>query len=255
MTIDEFVAKGTELKNQLALQRPVGLRFCKSMDEVPAKAKRPMRDFKVHMALCQGVNLARTYGYTIAMDLDDMYCMMGASLFGLTDFDFSFYPHHVRDQAAADNLDAILKERNALLPGGTYKAIVVSPIDRLLVEPDVIICYGSPTQTGRIAKAFTWFGEAVTATYFGGTGCSAIIVSFVQKKPILCIPAGGEKVLAGTQENEMDIVFPADRLDDVLAGLKGTQRMLPYPTVISTALNEPVVPADYPITYKELHKG
>jgi hypothetical protein len=50
----------------------------------------------------------------------------------------------------------------------------------------------------------------------------------------------------------MDIVFPANRLGDVLDGLKGTQRMLPYPSVVSTMMNEPGVPADYKITYKDL---
>jgi hypothetical protein len=66
------------------------------------------------------------------------------------------------------------------------------------------------------------------------------------------ISSGGEKVLAGTNDNEMDIVFPANRLGDVLDGLKGTQRMLPYPSVVSTMMNEPTVPADYKITYKDL---
>ena len=250
MTIEEYAAKGAELKNALALQRLVGLKFCESLEEIPPKARRPMRDMKFHMAICQAINQARTFGFTLGLSLEDTFCLAGASVFGLTKFGYSFYPHHTKDQEAGCKLDALFKERDALIPLGTYQAIVVSPFDRLQIEPDIIIAYGQPGQVGRIAKAFTWHGDTVSALYFGGLGCSAIVLSHVEQKPVLCVPAGGEKVLAGTNDYEMDIVFPARRLDDVLSGFKGTQRMLPYPTVCSTMMNEPSVPEDYHITYK-----
>jgi hypothetical protein len=60
MTVEEFATKGAELKNALALQRLVGLKFCKSLEEVPPKARHPLRDMKYHMAICQAVNQART---------------------------------------------------------------------------------------------------------------------------------------------------------------------------------------------------
>lgn len=253
-TLKEYAEKGAELKNMVALQRIVGLKFCKSIEEIPEKARQPLRDFKIHMNICQAINQARTAGFTIGLALEDNYCLAGASLFGLTKFPFSFYPHHAKDKDGAEKLEAIFKERDSLIPVGTYEAIVVSPFDRLQIEPDVIIIYGVPGQVGRIAKAFTWWGDTVSALYFGALGCSAIVVSYVRQQPILCIPAGGEKILAGTNDYEMDIVFPAARLDDVLEGFKGTQRMLPYPTVCTTLLNEPTVPEDYPISYKELLK-
>lgn len=255
MTLDEYVVKGAELKNSLSLQRLVGLKFCKSIDEIPPKARRPLRDFKYHMCICQAINQARTVGFTIGLDLEDNFCLAGASVFGLTEFAYSFYPQHVRDQEAACNVDAIFRERDDLLPKGIYKAIVVSPFDRLQIEPDIILAYGTPGQVGRIGKSFTWYGDTVSALYFGGLGCSAIVLAFVQQKPIMCIPAGGEKVLAGTNDNEMSIVFPAARLDDVLVGFKGTQRMLPFPTICSTLMNEPSVPEDYHITYRELSRS
>lgn len=252
MTLEEYAAKGAELKDKISLQRLVGLKLCKSVDEIPAKARRPMRDFKYHMSICQAINQARTAGFTIGLALEDNFCMPGASAFGLTEFSYSFYPHHVKDKDIGDKLNAIFTERASLIPKGIYQAIVVSPLDRLQIVPDVIIAYGVPGQVGRIAKAFTWWGDTVSALYFGGAGCTAIVVSFAEQKPILCIPAGGEKIFAGTNDYEMDIVFPAARLNDVLEGFKETQRMLPYPTVCTTLMNEPTVPEDYHITYKEL---
>jgi len=254
MTIEEFAAKGTELKNALSLNRLVGLKFCKSLDEIPAKAKRPMRDFGFHMAICQAWNQSRTTGYTIGLDLADNYCLAGAAVFGFPiDFKYTFFPQHVKDEAAAEYLNKEYYKRYDLLPKETV-AVVTSPFDRLLIEPDIILAYGNPGQVGRIAKALTWHGVTTSALYFGGAGCSAIVLSHVEQKPVLCVPAGGEKLLAGTHDSEMDIVFPASMLDMVLTGFKGTQRMLPYPTVCTTLLHEPVVPDDYHITYKELAK-
>lgn len=252
MTIEESIAKGTELKNALSLQRLVGVKFCTHLDEVPPKARRPMRDMKFHMPICQAIYQVRTVGYTIALDLADNFCLPGASVFGLTKFEYTFYPHHVKDQDAACKLDAIFKERDALIPAGAYQAIVFSSFDRLQVEPDVIVAYGQPGQIGRIGKAFTWHGDSVSALYFGGLGCSSIVQSFVEQKPVITIPAGGEKVLAGTNDYEIAIAFPAARLDDVLEGFTGTQRMLPYPTICSTLMHEPSVPESYRITYREL---
>ncbi len=252
MAIDEFSTRGIELKNLLSLQRPVGVKFCKSASEIPAKARRPLRDYQIHMSLCQAINRARSAGTTIGLDLGDMYCAIGASLFGLVDFDFSFAHAHTKDADAACKLDAIYQERQAMLPTGSFEALVVSPVDRLAVDPDVIIAYGVPGQVGKIAKAFTWHGEPVQAVYMGGAGCSAIVLSYAEWKPVINIPSGGEKVLAGTSDYEMSIIFPADRLDDVLTGLEATQSILPYPTVCSTLVNEPVVPEDYHITYKEI---
>jgi uncharacterized protein (DUF169 family) len=252
MEIARVMELGLELKNALSLQKPIGLKFCRSLDDIPAKAKRPVRDYKNHMAICQAVNIARTFGATIALTLEDSYCLAGASVFGLLDFPYSFFPHHVRDEECGQIMDAIFEKRDALLPKNEIKAIVISPLDRLLIEPDMIIVYGSSAQVAKIAKSFNWQGETVGSLFFGGLGCSTYVASYAEKKPYFKIAAGGEKVMANTSDYELDICFPADRLEDVLKGIKGTNRMLPYPMICTTMLNEPSVPEDYKITYKDL---
>lgn len=254
MAIETFVEKGMELKNLVCLQKPLGVKLCRSEEEIPAKARRPMRDFKVHLGICQAINLARSFGYTIGMTLEDMFCLPGAAVFGLTDFKYSFFPHHVKNEEAGQRLDPYFYEKNALLPKGVYKALVISPLERLLVEPDLIVVYGAPAQIAKIAKAVTWRGETVGSLFAGGLGCSTYVTAFVEKRTLIKVAAGGEKVMAGTDDHEIDIVFPAEQLGEVIDGLKGTQRMLPYPMICSTLLNEPAVPADYKITYRELEK-
>lgn len=252
MEISKYTELGLELKNALSLQKPIGLKFCHSVDEIPAKAKRPMRDFGKHMAICQSINIARSFGFTMALTLEDNYCIAGASVFGLIDFPYSFFPHHVRDEECGQIMDKIFTQRNALLPKNEIQAIVISPLDRLLVEPDLIIVYGSAAQIAKIAKGFNWQGETVGSLFFGGLGCSTYVAAYAEKKPYFKIAAGGEKVMANTSDYELDICFPANRLEDVLKGIKGTNRMLPYPMICTTMLNEPSVPDDYKITYKDL---
>jgi len=253
MTIEEYAAKGAELRSALSMQRLLGVKFCKSVDEIPAKARRPMRDYKYHMTICQAFVQARTTGVTIGLDFDDNYCAIGMSVYGLASFEYTFFPQHVKDQEAACKLDERYNNRAALLPKDVYKAVVVSPFDRLLVEPDVIIAYGVPGQVGRLARAFNYHGEVASAYYFG-LGCSNVVQSFADQKPYMVVPGGGEKLFAGVSDFEMSIVFPANRLDDVLVGFKGTQRLLPYPTVVATLNNEASFPEDFHISYKDVKK-
>jgi len=194
MTIEEYAAKGAELRSALSMQRLLGVKFCKSVDEIPAKARRPMRDFKYHMTICQAFVQARTVGLTIGLDVDDNFCAVGAAVFGLCSFEYTYYPHHVKDLDAACKLDAYYNAREALLPKGEYKAIVVSPFDRLLIEPDIVLAYGVPGQVGRIAKTFNWHGEVASSYYFGA-GCSNVAQSFADQKPYMVVPAGGEKAV------------------------------------------------------------
>jgi uncharacterized protein (DUF169 family) len=41
---------------------PVAVKFLKEEDQIPVKARRPLRDLKVKMAPCQGSAMARCYG-------------------------------------------------------------------------------------------------------------------------------------------------------------------------------------------------
>ena len=60
---------------------PVGVRPLAPGEAIPAKAKRPARDLRVQVTICQCVALARRYGWTLAVSGDDVSCPCRQGLF------------------------------------------------------------------------------------------------------------------------------------------------------------------------------
>ena len=61
---------------------PVAVKFLKEEDQIPVKARRPLRDLKVKMAPCQGAAMARRYGWTVAFTREDQGCAIAAHTYG-----------------------------------------------------------------------------------------------------------------------------------------------------------------------------
>ena len=61
---------------------PVAVRMCESGEDLPAKAKRPKQDLGSTIAVCQGISLARRYGWTITIGQEDESCPHGLFVLG-----------------------------------------------------------------------------------------------------------------------------------------------------------------------------
>ena len=61
---------------------PLALKLCSSESELPEKVRVPVRDLGYQIALCQGIGLARRYGWTLAIGKDDQCCIGGARAMG-----------------------------------------------------------------------------------------------------------------------------------------------------------------------------
>ena len=61
---------------------PVVIKMLTSADEIPEKTRMPKRDLGTPMPVCQGISLARRYGWTLAMGKEDMLCPLGALALG-----------------------------------------------------------------------------------------------------------------------------------------------------------------------------
>ena len=62
---------------------PVAVRLLGSDEPIPDKARRPQRDLGVQITTCQGVTMARRYGWTVALTRDDINCPLTKVAFGL----------------------------------------------------------------------------------------------------------------------------------------------------------------------------
>ena len=62
---------------------PVAVRFLRSWDEVPPRARRPLKDLNNRFTTCQAVSFARRFGWVIALGREDSSCVLGAMALGL----------------------------------------------------------------------------------------------------------------------------------------------------------------------------
>ena len=55
---------------------PVAVRFLRSWDEMPARAKRPGKDLNNRFTTCQAIAMSRRYGWVLALGREDSSLIM-----------------------------------------------------------------------------------------------------------------------------------------------------------------------------------
>ena len=206
---------------------PVAVRLVSTADEIPKKAKMPKRDMGLEMALCQGVAIARRYGWTMAMGADDMNCPAGALVAGFYPadskvLDGSFMMPFWGDQEIRAQIVADIPK----LEAGKYKYILTAPLERTPFEPQLILIYGNSAQIVRLIQANTLkTGKRLVSDSMGAFGCGVEIA-----KPLLdnqcqvTIPGGGERAVALTQDHEVCFTIPIDKAELIIDGLEITHK-------------------------------
>lgn len=214
---------------------PVAVRLTGSGEEIPEKARRPKRDLGVTMLLCQGVSLARRYGWLLAMGKEDMSCPLGSLTLGFLPakekwLDGSFnIPLWIKDNELRGKINQGLSR----LDYGKYSDIILAPLHQTVFEPQVIIIYGNPAQLGRlIQSAVSTTGEPVTTTAAGGFACAGeITVPILTDKCQCIVTGGGDRMMAQTQDHEAAFAIPASKLEKMVEGLEATHKAgMRYPT-------------------------
>jgi len=214
---------------------PVAAKMVGSVNDIPGKAKMPKRDLGIAMPVCQGVALARRYGWLMAMGKEDMLCPLGALTLGFLPakekfLDGSFnFPFWVKSQDARAKISRNLPR----FEYGKYTHLVVAPLHRADFEPQVIIIYGNPAQISRLIQAATHeTGKPIVSSSIGALACSEEIT-----RPILTdqcqfiVAGGGDRVIAQTQDHELSFAMPISKAAAVVEGLEATHKAgMRYPT-------------------------
>jgi len=228
---------------------PVAVRMCESGEELPAKAKRPKQDLGSTIAVCQGISLARRYGWTIAIGQDDESCPHGLFVLG-------YVPgRSYLDGSSAEAAGVGPKEEFARvgqnlsrLEYGKYDYLLAAPLHRASFEPHLIVIYGNPAQIARLVQgAVALRGNALNTPATGGIACSSLIARTMLTDECQIILAGaGDRYFALTQDHELAFTIPLSKVEVTLEGLeKGHKSGLHrYPTPSSLRL-EGVLPDTY----------
>jgi uncharacterized protein (DUF169 family) len=226
MDLKEFDAA---LKSYIRPQTfPLAIRMAREGEAMPKRAKFPLRDLRVRVAVCQGFAIARRYGWTLAMRKEDISCPPAKVVFGFEEA----IPYYTRGELCAGTYTetieagAISEAQIEKFEFGEYKSILVSPLHRAAFEPHLVLIYGNPAQVMRLVIASLWKrGGRLRSGFSGRIDCSDIVVVTIRsKEPQVILPCYGERVFGQTHDDEMAFAIPAARLEEVAEGLEGTHK-------------------------------
>jgi uncharacterized protein (DUF169 family) len=227
MELEEARSLGRELEERLRpATYPLAVAFLRK-GEAPEGVRSP----EEKLSLCQLFTLSRTYGWTVGLGPGESGCPAASLLLGWPGerevvLEFFQTAGYVRNREAAEGL---LGELQELRPEGVER-VVVSPLTRTKVHPDVVMVYGNSAQMMRLIQgAVCEQGRRVEVRLAGMmASCGSVLRSYRQGKYDLAIPGGGDRVFAATQETEVIFTLPASKLRPLLEGMK-EQRLMKYP--------------------------
>jgi uncharacterized protein (DUF169 family) len=180
--------------------------------------------------------MARTYGWTMEVRDEDTNCLLVRSIYGWdpvtedtvrwsNEFSVGLY---AKDVETSQKLAAHLYRFEEGIGG-----LVISPLARTKVIPDVVLVYCLPAQAMRFIQAYLYMaGGVLNFSSAGRIGsCHEGVVKAIQTgEPQLALLGNGDRVWGGAQDSEVLFACPANRLDVLMEGLIAThQAGLRYP--------------------------
>ncbi len=228
---------------------PVGVKLAKAGEKIQQKAKFPLKDIGNRLAVCQGMTIARTIGWTMAFRKEDHGCPLGSVILGYLKPDLflkgKISGYYQDQEDCCQKMEATYPR----LPLDSIEQIWLSPLDKCEFEPDLAVVYGNPAQMITLITAANFrHGPGITSNSSGRGGCSTWIAGVRQSDECTyMIPGVGERVFGGTQDFEMSFAVPYSKFENFIEGLKYIRKQgaFRYPVPNLAILNEPKMPREY----------
>lgn len=219
---------------------PLAVKLVKDESEFPERTRRPEQK----IALCQALTMSRRYGWTMGITEEDSGCPAASLNYRWTSIadesimkQFLLGVGYVSDEAAVKTL---LENMDRLEPG-KYGGVVVSPLTRTKIAPDLILVYGNPAQTMRLIQGAMYKdGKKLKSELIGfvASCTGGIVRTFNTGEYQVVIPGNGDRVFAATYDDEMLFTIPADKAEEIITGLKA-QRVAKYPVPVNLPMPPP----------------
>ncbi|PYM07807.1 MAG: hypothetical protein DMD82_04690 [Candidatus Rokuibacteriota bacterium] len=205
---------------------PVAIRMLRPGEPIPDKAKRPARDFKKLSMNCQVIDMARRYGWMIALTREDHICSLGITALGFDKPTHLYNSGTLCEGMYTETKEAGQRSEAAVdkFEPGEFSCLLVSPLDRAPFEPHVVCIYANPAQVMRLTQAALWKrGGKLTSSFGGRIDCSEIIVTVMKTdRPQVILPCSGDRIFGQTQDHEMAFSTPWSHMEEIIEGLRGT---------------------------------
>jgi uncharacterized protein (DUF169 family) len=236
----------TILKTIMPQSFPIGVKIVKKDEPFPEKAVRPAK-FNIRISLCQWTTIARKWGWVVGAMGEDINCTPCLAAFGfkqvadtgdVAKFFMSMGYTKTEEQALA------MAENVEYRTSGEVKGIVMFPLNKAPVDPDLVVIYGMPAQMFRLASGmFYTYGKSMTSRAHVGISCLHVAMPYWTQEPAFTNPGRGERMLAATGDTEMCFSIPAKYVDDLTEGLEATQKTgTRYPVQNYLLYTPPAIP-------------
>jgi uncharacterized protein (DUF169 family) len=211
---------------------------------------------KKSFTFCQFTQQARVKKKVQQADADNLICSKGASALGL----YKTPPgvmsgkrdagRKVKDLRAAQTLQ---KEIPKIQPG-RVKYVIVSPLEKTPVDPDVILIVGYPAQIWRICQSATWKDGhrlSFSTSTSQGVCADAVVVPYLADHMNVSLGCTGMRVFAGYSEHHLIAGLSVKKFKEMMAGLEATSaRDYTYPIPYETYEATPQLPRAWTIMRK-----
>ncbi|MBF0507644.1 MAG: DUF169 domain-containing protein [Deltaproteobacteria bacterium] len=226
MTETNYLEAAKFIRDDLRLKTfPVAVKFLKDKADFPEKTRRPSMAMGKRIAICQGLTMARNYGWTVGLAKEDVICVPAAIVFG-----FSGSADQTKSLARlfckinfAGSDDLAQQETSSMcrFAKGEIEGILLAPLEKASFEPDTIVIYGNPAQVMRLTQAWSYLtGDRVAGLFGGKVECDeCLIAPFKTQSPRVVIPGHGERIFAATQDDELVFAFPGKFLLELTRAL------------------------------------
>ena len=221
------------IQNSLRLKTfPVAVKFLKDKSSFPEKTRQPSIVLGKRFTICQGVTMARTYGWTVGLTKQDLICVPAMIAFGLSgaadpvetlgklfcEVDFSQTEEYARKE---------VKEM-VRLENEDCEAIVLAPLQKGLFDPDTVAIFGNPAQVMRMVQGLVFEeGRRVSGNFGGKVECSEYLIApYHTQAPRVAIPGMGDRIFSMTQDDEMVFAIPGMLLENLVSGLKNAGKKI-----------------------------
>ena len=237
---------------------PVALSMVASREELPASFAKAAEKASP-MLVCQGITLARRYGWKVCLTPQDMVCPLGALAVGFAPPTDDFMSGHtgVPNWVCDDAARSVVAEGIPKLPHGEGKYLIAAPLAQADWDPQLVIVYGNPAQMVRMVQGLVHHtGRPLNFSALGGIGCASYISQALITGQCQLVPCGaGDRIFAMAQDDEMAFAIPAGEVDKLLSGLELTNRAgLRYP-VTPYMRFQTEMPPSYQALMKDLAAG
>ena len=243
--LEIFHRHAEELERILRLRTfPLAIKLLEREEDIPEGVERPVRDSGRHLSLCQAFSRSRhigtnTYGaptegmaprsMTIAMLKEDMWCPEPVIGYGLAAPPQYFLEGRSRFPATHRTLESGAAWAQAFprLELGKYIGVVSAPLGATNFEPDVVVIYCDSAQISLLITAALWKeGELdLPSRLHPSAACVRAVVPVIQQRRFqIALPCWGDRTRAMAQDSELIFTAPAEKLEDLLLGLKSFGR-------------------------------